>query len=195
MSRLEVDASANARISNAVLSVEQRVSRRTIGRNADTLIGGNIVSIGSSTSLHDLQMARATSETMLSRTKIDLAVNHFRKSDFVINGQRLEIGDNIKVPTKNVFDAFVSSVNTFNTNSAQRLNQIKNTIEHRLPIAAGGVIEEGCDAYKFNHDETTHTTELLWYNADGTVTTISDTICSTSTNMTSITWTNFEITN
>ena len=195
MSRLEVDANANARISNAVLSVEQRVSRRTIGRNADTLIGGNIVSIGSSTSLHDLQMARATSETMLSRTKIDLAVNHFRKSDFVINGQRLEIGDNIKVPTKNVFDAFVSSVNTFNTNSAQRMNQIKNTIEHRLPIAAGGVIEEGCDAYKFNHDETTHTTELLWYNADGTVTTISDTICSTSTNMTSITWTNFEITN
>jgi len=191
-SRVVSDMAAAKRIRDEIHFSEQRIGRRTIGRNSDTLVGGNIVNIDASTSLNDLQIARMSAAATIANTQIDLEVNHFKKSDFAIKGQKLEIGESISVPTKSVFDNFVSSVNTFNAGSAQRLNQIKETIEHRLPSAAGGTISGDCPSYKFNHDELTHTTELLWYNSDGTVATIPDSVCSASTNMTSISWDNFE---
>ena len=105
---VEREAVAQANTANAIarqmrrsiLSTENRIGRRTIGRNEDVLISGNIVSRDAVASLSDLQVARRLTETNLSDTQLDLDANHFRKTDFtVFDGTDLKIGYDIHLPT------------------------------------------------------------------------------------------------
>jgi len=204
VSRTQVESSAIAaarvsdatarRIRSSISSSEDRMSRRTIGRNQDVLVDGNIVSRGAVTSFGDLQSARASAESGLFDVRTDLDVNHYRKGDFVLSEKKLQIGDDIFVPSKDIFDALAVSVNTFNAGVKQRINQIRRTVEYRLPSAAGGGKETGCDSYRYDLNEIANTTTLLWLNEDGTRRTISADVCYDGTNMTDIEWTNIDTT-
>lgn len=187
------DATAR-RIRSSISSSEDRMSRRTIGRNQDVLVDGNIVSRGAVTSFEDLQSARVSTESGLFDVRTDLDVNHYRKGDFVLSEKKLQIGDDIFVPSKNIFDALAENVNTFNAGVKQRINQIRRTVEYRLPSAAGGGKETGCDSYRYDFNEIANTTTLLWLNEDGTRRTISADVCYGGTNMTDIEWTNIDTT-
>ena len=158
------------------------------------MIGGNIVSRTSAVSFNELNISRLAQAERLSDTQLDIEVNHFRKTDFIQDGNAVNIGSFITLPTKDVFDNFVTSANTFNTGVAQRINQIRRTIEKRLPVAAGGELPSGCTDYRFNYDSTSHTAGKLWYNADGSLAiySVSDYSCPPDTNMTNINWTNFD---
>jgi len=110
VSRTQTEREANARTQAAnttarrmrysIASSEDRISRRTIGRNQDTLVSGNLVSRDAVTSFSDLQTARRDNEARIFDTQLDLEVNHFKKGDFeVFNGTDLKIGDSIFLPT------------------------------------------------------------------------------------------------
>lgn len=204
VSRTQTEREANARtqaanttarrMRSSIESFEERISRRTIGRNQDTLVSGNLVSRDAVTSFSDLQTARRDNEARIFDTQLDLEVNHFKKGDFVLSEKKLQIGDSISVPSKNIFDALAVSVNTFNAGVKQRINQIRRTVEYRLPSAAGGGKETGCDSYKYDFNEIANTSTLLWLNEDGTRRTISADMCYDGTNMTDIEWKNIDTT-
>ena len=180
---------ANARMLRAAISYsEGRMSRRTIGKNEDAIVSGNLVSRNAVTSFSELQIARKNTESDIFDTQTDLNVNHFKKGDFVLSEKQLKIGDDIVVPSKNFFDYSISEINAFNADVKEKINKIRKTVEYRLPVAAGGTLSSGCEYYKYNVDPRKKTSALLWLNEDGSLKTQGYDICSTATNMTDVKW-------
>jgi hypothetical protein len=182
-------ANATARsLRSAISSSEGRMTRRTLGRNEDAIVSGNLVSRNAVTSFGELQNARKKSESDIFDTQTDLSINHFRKGDFVMKEKQLEIGDSIVVPSKDIFDTSIKRINTFNADVKTKVNKIRKTVEYRLPLAAGGTIGSGCEYYKYDVDPKMTTSALLWLNEDGSLKTQRYDICSTATNMTDVKW-------
>lgn len=161
-----------SRRANRFVSIaESRITRSTIGRNEDAIVGGNLVSRDAVTSFGELQTARLNTTASLLDTQVDLEVNHYRRTDFEIddNGRNLRIGDNrlrsayvsgdvirrdvwnesegeyqedtsyrLEPAKASVFNSFVSSVNTFNTNVADKIMSIRYTMEGRFNMIQNG---------------------------------------------------------
>lgn len=170
------------RLNRLIRQSEARIERRCVSRTGDAVVEGNIIVRDASTSVVEIN-----NNVDVAKGRIVTVNDNLDITKEELESAKEDISDN-----KEYLDDFVDAVNTFNDGASQRINQIKQTVEHRLPVASGGYIEHGCDAYKFNHNELTHKTELLWYNSDGTTEKVDDEMCyGDNTNMTSITWDEF----
>lgn len=190
--RNRMSVNDNNRFSRALSSFESRVARNTIGRNSDVVVGGSLVSREAATSFAQLNSSNRANADKISETKIDLDVNHFKKEDFTLSGNSVNIGSEISVPTKLIFNSFVSNVNTFNTGVSDRIKQIRTTIEARIPQVTGGSNDNTCITFKFNENTSTGYAELLWYDANGNVQSFNfSASCPTTNGMSDISWNNF----
>jgi hypothetical protein len=81
-------------------SVEQRITRRTVGRNAEALVNGSIISRDSNSSVVEINDMSEKNDYDIYDTQYDVEVNHYKKDDFVVkNGTDLMIGSEIHLPT------------------------------------------------------------------------------------------------
>lgn len=152
-------------INRAVNSTESRIERKTVGRNEDVIVNGNLISRDSLSSINKVSMSSRENTSGLFDTQVDLEANHYKKSDFVLTQKKLTIGGEINVPTKGVFDGLVSKINTFNGEAADKLNQIKSTVEYRLlPLASPENDILSCSYTLRKFENGTH---LFWYNSTG----------------------------
>lgn len=86
-------------ISETVDFSERRINRRMVGKNEDTVFNGNLVSRNGITSFGELSNSDEHNAALINDTSIDLAVNHFKKVDFVVTDGDLKIGDSVFLPT------------------------------------------------------------------------------------------------
>lgn len=96
---------------------------------------------------------------------------------------------------KTNFSDFTDKSNTFNTGVAERLKQIRLTVEKRLlPVADQVEINSSCSGTAKYHFEpavpSADTQSKMWLDADGNDQTFSSTICPADQGMADITWTN-----
>ena len=96
---------------------------------------------------------------------------------------------------KTNFSNFTDKSNTFNLGVAERLKQIRLTVEKRLlPIADQVEINSSCSGTAKYHFEpavpSANTQSKMWLDANGNDQTFSSTICPADQGMADITWTN-----
>ena len=82
-----------------ILGVEERISRRTIDRNADVVIGGNFISRGDGASFGDMRRLGYLQDNMTSDSQYEVEFNHFRRADFKFFENEFSIGDDIHFAT------------------------------------------------------------------------------------------------
>lgn len=183
----EQQASMQLKIANSnrryfrdeVSSVENRIVRRTVGKNDDVLIGGNITSVNTIASISGL-----------------------RQDYDSVNNVTFNNNEEIYENDKKV-EGFVEKVNTFNTNVSSRINQIRETVETRLLPVAKDVQtpqeQSGCSSiYKYSFEPTrghpqSGEVALFWLLSDGSEQTVNvSATCPTSQGMTDVTWQNYD---
>lgn len=145
VNRVNESLRERVRFADEIGRLRSNIGRRYIGKTEDAVVSGNIVSRDAVTSFMELRANGDATSTRAEDTYIDVRVNNYRKSDFVVANGSVSIGDEITVPTKDKFVQFVTSVNTFNDGVDERLKQIRTTVETRLLNKAdGGVQDKDC---------------------------------------------------
>lgn len=167
-------ANNSEHINHVISRLSEKMSKVYIGRNADTIVSGNLVSTDATTSFVDLNVASKENENDIRRNEENISTE---KTQFV---------------------SFVQKINTFNSGVDERLKQFRITVERRLlPIAKDVQTNPSCqDVYKYHFEPTVssaNTEAKLWFDADGNDQTYNTTrmSCPTDQGMTDITWSEF----
>lgn len=185
------------RFSDEIGRLRSNIGRRYIGKTEDAVVSGNIVSRDAVTSFMELRANGDATSIRAEDTYIDVRVNHYRKSDFVVANGSVSIGDEITVPTKEKFVQFVTSVNTFNDGVDERLKQIRTTVETRLLNKAdGGAQDEDCTSGQqivWKNDLNPNIKYNFWLDQEGGKQVIPSGVCATTYGMTDITWVDFDV--
>ena len=89
-------AHASAVIHQAVTSIE----RRTVSKNGNTIVGGNIIGLGSGTSLVEMAKSSQSQAESISSIGVRMETDYYKRDDFKVeNGSDLNIGDEVFLPT------------------------------------------------------------------------------------------------
>lgn len=184
------------RFADEIGRLRSNIGRRYIGKTEDAVVSGNIVSRDAVTSFMELRANGDATRIRAEDTYVDVRVNHYRKSDFVVANDSVSIGDDITVPTKEKFVQFVTSVNIFNDGVDERLKQMRTTVEMRLLNKAdGGVQDEDCTSGQhlvWKNDLNPNIKYNFWLDSEGGTQVIPSGVCAPTYGMTDITWVDFD---
>lgn len=155
------------RLRRELASTADRISRKTVGKNEDAVISGNLVSRDAVTSFVELNAAAQDG----AATQIKVEEN------------------------QQTFRSFVDASNTFNADVADRLKRIRLTIENRVqPYIGATKVDGGCQTYRYDYNQITGTASLLWLNSDGSeIIYDTTTTCPANEGMGDVSWLEFSV--
>ena len=168
-------------VASMVASARVRIEKTTVQKNSETaMVNGNIVARGSSLSFAEMQSQQIEARGVLSQNTLKIEKQ----------------GDD--------FGSFVGRVNQFNGDVADRINQIRMTVEERVLPNVSGVQEnenESCVGPSHYYFEPSTGGVIssrhakFWLSATGEEQTFvfSQNTCTPDQGMSNISWTNFVI--
>lgn len=87
-------------VSQTAQQVEERISKKTVSKNGNSIIGGNIISRSSGTSLIELANASRENTSRIENIDVKIDTEYYSRKDFKVeNGSDLNIGGEVVLPT------------------------------------------------------------------------------------------------
>ena len=84
----------------ATKQAEERISKKTVGKNGNTILGGNIISRSTGTSLVEIGKISKSQSEKIYRMDVKMETDFYTRKDFKVeNGSDLNIGGEVFLPT------------------------------------------------------------------------------------------------